>query len=182
MVTTSSMTAEEFAQLHDDYWRFELIRGEVLRMSPAGGRHGRLTSAIVGPLINHGDGIVYLADTGYLLARDPDVVLAPDAAFVRDERIPTGDAEIGFLELAPDIVLEVISPNDRASDVMAKVSEYLRAGVELLWVVDPERRTLTVYRPNMRPAILTDGDELEAGDLIPEFRIQVTDIFEYPGN
>ncbi len=182
MVATGVMTVEEFAQLHSDYWRYELIRGEVLRMPPAGGRHGLIAGEVairVGhALLTSGAGKTFLADTGFLLARDPDVLLAPDAAFIRADRLSKDVVKIGYLEIAPDIVLEVLSPNDRASDVMAKVSEYLRAGAQILWLVDPDRKTITVYRPGMQPEELSGSDELDGGEIIPELRIPLAEIFE----
>lgn len=182
MATTKLMTAEDLWQLDDEPGRFDLIRGELIRMSPAGFRHGKLsalmTRRIADFVYTHRLGDVVGAETGFVLARDPDVVLAPDAAFVRSERLPSEDEQEGFLELAPDLVVEVVSPSDRSRDVHAKVRAYLDAGVMLVWVVDPGSQDVTVYTPDRTARVFVTGDELDGGDVLPGFRLPVADIFK----
>jgi Uma2 family endonuclease len=180
-VTTKLMTAEELAQLPVDGRHYELVRGAVVEVTPAGGRQGENAGQIAGHLWvfvqSHGLGRIYVAETGYVLARNPDIVRAPDVSFVRADRLPPEQEREGFLELAPDLVVEVVSPNDRMRDVADKVLEYLDAGVRLVWVVEPRRRTVTVWTPDRRARILTEPDELDGGDVLPGFRLPLVEIF-----
>lgn len=158
----------------------ELIGGELVIMSPTGIDHGRFASRIVAALENHvtqrGLGVVTTAEAGFQLTHDPDTVRAPDVAFLRAERFPPGGVK-GFFQGPPDLAVEVVSPSDRASEVAAKVQDWLRAGCSMVWVVDPEKRTVSVHRPRDAVAVLTTSDTLTGGDLLPEFSMQVLAIF-----
>ena len=158
----------------------ELIGGELVMMSPAGFDHGRFASRIVAALENHtaqrGLGFVTTAEAGFQLAHDPDTVRAPDVAFVRADRIPS-DGVQGFFQGAPDIAVEVVSPNDRANEVVAKVQDWLRAGCAMVWVVDPKNRTVTVHCNGREITVLTVADTLTGGDVLPEFSMRVADVF-----
>ena len=180
MVDTKLMTAEELADLPDDGQKYELMRGELVTMAPAGRRSGRLGLEIGVHLAAHvksrGLGETYGADTGFILARNPDIVLAPDASFVREERLQDL-GEDGFLLLAPDLAVEVISSSERAGHISAKVMEYLDAGVRLLWLIDPRRKFVTVYTPDRRASILREPDELDGGDVLPGFRLPLSELF-----
>lgn len=184
--TTKLMTAEDLAQLPDDGCRYELIRGELLCMSPAGGRHGRIQShlhvAVATYVQQHGLGECYGAETGFLLSRDPDVVLAPDLAFISRERVPTGDDEIGFPAVSPDFVAEIVSPSDRSRDVVAKAHEYLEAGVKMIWLVNPQDQMVTIFEPEKPPYTLTRDDELTGGDVLPDFTLPLSTLFQEPGS
>jgi Uma2 family endonuclease len=159
----------------------ELIGGELLMMSPAGFDHGRFASRIVAALENHvarhGLGVVTTAEAGFQIAHDPDTVRAPDAAFVRAERIPPEGVK-GFFQGAPDLAVEVLSPSDRAGEVLAKVQDWLRAGCSMVWVVDPAIRVVTVYQSDNEIAIFTEDDALSDGDALPGFVMPVASIFE----
>lgn len=175
------MTAGELERLGDYRYRYDLIRGRVHRLAPAGGEHGEIAGEVAGRLWAHVAprqlGRVYGAETGFLLARDPDVVLAPDAAFVRADRLPPRAERRGFLRLAPDLAVEIVSPSEREADVAQKVREYLAAGVRLVWVLYPLRRTVLVYEPGATVRTLRAADELDGGDVLPEFRVRVADLF-----
>ena len=108
------------------------------------------------------------AETGFTLARRPDTVRAPDVAFVRRERLPDPEPT-GFPDLAPDLVVEVVSPGDRAGEILAKVADWLSAGTRLVWVVDPERRLARVYRADGTEQIVEETDRLLGGDVLPGF-------------
>lgn len=181
MATTRLMTIEDLADLGDEPGRYDLIRGELIRTSPAHTKHGAYASRIVGRLQlyvdEHDAGEVYTAEAGFILARDPDVLLAPDVAFVRRHRLPPENEQTGFFELAPDIAVEVVSPSDRLRDVSDKVMEYLEGGVSLVWVVEPGRKLVTTYKPDRTSKILTVDDELDGGDVLPGFRMPVADVF-----
>jgi Uma2 family endonuclease len=113
-----------------------------------------------------------------VLFPDRETVRVPDVAFVRTERMPQGEARRHFPRLAPDLVVEVLSPTDRASDVLAKVAMYQEAGVPLIWLVDPEVQTVTVLATNLPPVTLHPGDTLNGGNVLPDLQIAIADIFE----
>jgi len=121
-------------------------------------------------------GAVYSGDPGFLIARDPDTVRAPDVAFVQAERVPAEPVR-GYFEGAPDLAVEILSPNDLASQVLDKVHQWLEAGCLIVWVVDPEKKTVTVYEAPDRAVTLVEGDELCGGDLLPGLRLPVAELF-----
>jgi len=121
-------------------------------------------------------GEVLGAGTGFLIASDPDTVRAPDAAFIHADRVSSGLPE-GFFPGAPDLAVEVLSPDDRASEVLAKVEDWLSAGCRAVWVADPKTRTLTIYRSSGSAAILKTTDSLTGGDLLPGLELPVANIF-----
>ena len=175
------MTAAQLLDMPDDGYRHELVRGELRTMSPAGNVHGMVANVCAWSLTNHvmGNdlGIVYAAETGFLLASDPDTVRAPDAAFTRWERIDeVGEVE-GFWPGAPDLVVEVVSPNDRYSEVNEKASDWLCAGARMVVVVDYRRREVVVhYSPSDR-VVLTEGDVLDGDVVVPGWVIPVSKLF-----
>ena len=179
--TTRLVTVEDVAALPDDTNRYDLIEGELYRMAAAGAKHGEATVEILTAVAlfvrPQNLGRVYTPDTGFVLARHPDTLLCPDVAFVRTERLPPDEARRGFLELAPDLAVEVISPSDRAREVAAKVRLYLDAGVRLVWTVHPEARTVTVWPPDAAPRTDTAAEDLDGGDVLPGFRLPVAAIF-----
>ena len=183
MATTATelMTAEELALLPEDGWRYELVRGELRRMSPSSLRPGvisaRLTIRIGNYVEAHGLGELTTAEAGYVLERGPDTVRAPDVAFVRAERMPPLDEQYRFAELVPDLAVEVISPSDRPKDVEAKVEQYLATGVPLVWVFDPKGRTATVRRAGRAPQVLGIGGELDGEEILPGFRLPLADVY-----
>ncbi|HET8524001.1 MAG TPA: Uma2 family endonuclease [Thermomicrobiales bacterium] len=181
MVTTKLTTADELAEFPDDGYRYELIGGEVQRMAPAGGVHGEIGQELgwrLGAHVSSNDlGRVYLAETGFFLAENPDIVLAPDIAFLRSDRLPPREDRFGFIRVPPDLVVEVVSPHDRASDIAAKVALYLSLGVRAVWVIEPRLQTVTLYEVDHRPRILVSGDTLDGGEIVPDFHVAVADLF-----
>ncbi len=178
---TGLWTADELLALPEDDLRHEIIAGELIEMSPAAAKHGKYAMRLGGRMdahaSEHGLGTVFAAETGFLIARDPDTILAPDIAFVRADRLPPEDTWEGFLELAPDLVVEVISPSDTASRVLSKVLMYLDAGVRLVITLDPNRKVVVVYGPDRVGRILTVSDTLDGGDVLPGFRLPLADLF-----
>jgi len=181
MVLTGQAAIADLERASASGERYELMRGELRRMAPAGGEHGEVGTEFVFHLRAHVGrvlGRVYNADTGFILARSPDTVLAPDAAFVRADRLPAPSDRRGFLPVVPDLVVEVVSPWDRPRDVEEKVALYLQSGVRLVWLVHPARRTVTVYAPNAEPRVLGPADTLDGGDVLPGFRLPVAALFD----
>ena len=173
------MTVEEFMNIDDDFHRHELIKGELLTMSPPGAQHGAVTMRLSAALYNYVEennlGIVFTAETGFILERNPDTVLAPDSSFIRSERVNT--LPDGYLEMAPDLVVEVISPSQSRPEMKRKASRWLEYGVLEVWLVDAKRRTVNIRRPAGDNQLLREGEDLTGGDIVPGFRISLSRIF-----
>jgi Uma2 family endonuclease len=178
---TQRMSAEELIKLPSGRARYELIRGELQTMSPSGSEHGIVCANVAFILRKYvassRTGSVFGAEAGFLLERDPDTVFAPDAAFVRSERRPPAGAPRGFWPGAPDLAVEVVSPNDSAKAVSRKVETWLVGGAQAVWVLDPHSKTLTVYRAGSPPLTLTEGDTIDGGDFLPGFAFPVSEFF-----
>src|SRR5436305_858800 len=146
-----AMTAEELAQLPDDGWHYELVKGELRKMPPPGHDHGFIEANLIFELQRHVKahqlGRVYGGETGFLIETDPDTVLAHDVAFVRVDRAPSFGQIKGYWAGVPDLVAEVRSPTDRPKAVADKVALWLAAGVRLVLVVNPRDQTVGVHRP-----------------------------------
>ncbi len=180
MSPTAAMTAEELLHLNLPNKRTELVRGTLVVREPAAYRHGdvamRLTAAIGNFVYAQDLGRVFAAETGFTLARNPDTVRAPDVAFISRERLPD-PAPRGFAEMAPDLVVEVLSPDDRPGEVLAKVADWLNAGVRLVWVVDPLHAKGRVYRADGSEELLAASDALEGEDVLVGFSAPLQTIF-----
>src|SRR5687768_7537833 len=139
------LTAEHMYSIPEDGHKYELEEGRLVVMEPPFTEHGRFEARIAALLFSfveeHGLGVLYCGDPGFVLAREPDTVRGPDVAFVRAERVPVGDDADWFFEGAPDLAVEVLSPRDRPGQSARKVKNYLDAGAHLVWVVDPRKRT-----------------------------------------
>ena len=175
------LTAEDLYAFPDDGNRYELVEGELITMPPAGYGHGRVELTVGSRLLafvrERGLGEVVVGDVGFVLARRPDTVLAPDVAFVRRDRVPPPGQEHKFAELAPDLAVEVVSPSDRQADVAAKARRWVQAGVRVVWVVHPERRTVTVYEPGDLVTVIGEDGDIDGGELLPGFRVAVSELF-----
>jgi Uma2 family endonuclease len=174
------MTAEEFRAL-PDVERLELVRGvpiEVTRPKPI---HGRICTNI-SYLFERwseegGGGLAFSNDTGLITERDPDTVRGPDAMFYREGRLALIPSFEEWFEVPPDLAVEVRSPTNRWSEVLAKVAEYLEAGVAEVWVVDPEACTVEIFRADEPSHRLAEGETLTGGDVLPGFTAPVARIF-----
>ncbi len=181
--TTRLMTAEETLRLSSVNRRFELVKGVYVERSPASAFHGDVTVALtlmLGEYVRQkGLGKVAAAETGFLLARQPDTVRAPDVGFISTERLPaSGVPAEGYWPFAPDLAVEVVSPGDNPDEIQAKVEDYLTAGTRMVWVVYPKTRRVAVYR-SLRDIKVLRGDEVLSGeDVLPGFERRVSEIFE----
>ncbi|HYI08939.1 MAG TPA: Uma2 family endonuclease [Thermoanaerobaculia bacterium] len=176
MTVDTQITADELLRMPDDGWRYELVQGELRKLSPAGEEHGDIAIEIATSLRHyvkhHRLGKAYGPDVGFRIARDPDTVRSPDAAFVSAERVVRTPK---YFEGPPDVAFEVISPSDSYSDVEEKTLDYLRAGTRVVVVVNPRTRVVRLHR---RDGVETVNDVLEIEDVIPGWRLPLAELFE----
>jgi len=172
-------TAEELLAT-PEIGRSELVRGKLILMPLAGFEHGLIASRLgsdLGEFVKCNSlGVVVGLGTGFQIAHDPDTVRAPDVGFVCADRVPS-ETTTGFFQGAPDLAVEVLSPNDRASAVTAKVQDWLAADCRGVWVVDPATKTVTIYRSLDRIVVLSQSDILSDDDLLPNFSLPVGEVF-----
>lgn len=159
----------------------ELVRGRLIEIAPASWGHGSSGSEallLIGPFVKRRNlGLVFTAETGFCLTRDPDTIRAPDVAFVRAERIPTTGDRSGFFAGPPDLAVEIVSPNDRFAEIVEKVNDYLKAGTLEVWVIDPRKRAITVHVADALPRVLGEGETLADSRALPGFAEPVASFF-----
>jgi Uma2 family endonuclease len=185
---TVLLTADDLLGMDDDFWHYELVRGRLVRMSPAGLRHGDVAlrfAVVLGTFVNERRlGRAFAAETGFLVSRadEPDTVLAPDAAFVSNSRLPPpGSPEWDrYPKLAPDLVVEVASPSQGRKELGAKARSWLDGGVRLVWLVWPESREVEIYEPGQdQPVrVLRKGERLDGGDVLPGFTLELAQLWD----
>jgi Uma2 family endonuclease len=186
--TKQPLTAEAFGDFvhrpeNANRW-FELVRGEVIELPSPTRPHGvvciNVGYHLSAYLRQRGKGYVAGNDSGVILERDPDTVRGPDVAVYEDaERFE--DLHPKYGEVPPRLAVEVLSPNDRADRVLRQINDYMRCGVGLLWVVDPEVRSVTVYKPGQPPVVVGADQELSGEDVLPGFACRVADLFYVSG-
>jgi Uma2 family endonuclease len=171
-MASTLMTADELLQTHFPDKQVELVRGVLIVREPPGFLHGDVAFQLAVRLDKyaeqHGLGRILGAEIGFKLQSNPDTVRAPDVAFLRKERVPD-PRPLGYPAMAPDLVVEVLSPRDRPGEVLAKVGDWLEAGALLVWVIDPRRRHARVYRQDGSEAVVTEQDSLDGEDVVPGF-------------
>lgn len=174
--SSALMTADELFRLPDDGWRYELVRGKLRKMSPAGADHGSAGVEIIASLAAHVKkqrlGKVYTSDTGFRISPYPDTVRSPDVAFVRADRVV---ATRGYFEGPPDVAFEIVSPNDRYTAIDEKTRDWLRAGVLAVVIVDPAARSARVERRGGGTPV---AGVLAIDDIIPGWRLPLAELFE----
>jgi Uma2 family endonuclease len=173
------MTADELLYVSYPNKRTELVEGRVIVREPAGGRHGAVAARAAFLLMSYVEekqlGRVYAAETGFLIATNPDTVRAPDVAFVARERVLERDPT-GFPRLAPDLVVEVLSPDDRTKEVLGKVREWLSAGTRLVWVIDPELDMARAYRSDGTVTDVAATGRLSGEKVLPGFAVSLSSL------
>jgi Uma2 family endonuclease len=176
------MTVDEFLILPASERKLELVRGELRVTPPAGAPHGvagaNLVIALGTFVKRHTLGRVFGDGVGYELVHIPHTVRMPDASFVRAERLPEAGVQPGLLRFAPDLAVEVLSPSETASSLEEKLHDYTVAGTPLIWVVDPERRTIMTIAADAPVRWLVEGDTLDGGPIIPGFSCAVAEVFD----
>lgn len=181
MTAAAPMTAEELLRLNLPNKRTELVRGVLRVREPAGYQHGDVAATCLAMLHQfvreHRLGRVFAAETGFTLERAPDTVRAPDVAFISAARLLPRDTR-GYAEIAPDLVVEVLSPDSRPGELLEKVGDWLNAGCRLAWVVDPIRRSGQVYRADGSVAVLGEHDAFDGEEVIPGFRAELSALLD----
>jgi Uma2 family endonuclease len=174
---TRRATEDDLRNTPRDGRKYELVDGQIV-VSPAGSRHGvvslRLAARLLAHVEQHGLGHVLDSSTGFRLPAGN--VRPPDASFVAKGRFPEGGVPEGFAEVAPDLAVEVLSPEDRPRAILDKLGEYLQAGVRLVWVIDPNAGRAVVHRSLTDVCELQADDSLDGGGVLPGFRCRLSEI------
>ena len=179
-VSTKRITAEDVLREGSPWRDCEIWDGIPMVCEPSGGWAQSVTMRVLLPLGNHVQahdlGWVFPSEQGYLVARDPDRLLAPDASYVSRARL-SGIPARGFLTLTPDFVVEVRSPTDQWEAVLEKCGIWIAHGAGVVWAVDPENRQVVVFRPGREPDLLIGRGAASAKPALPHFELQVEDLF-----
>lgn len=178
MVASRLETAAEF-EANPREGRWELIDGEPVEMTPSAGLSSMIASRINGYvfvyLLDHPIGHAFASDGGFILFPDRDTVRAPDFAFIHRDRLP--EVPASFVPMPPDLAVEVLSPSDRLADALVKATMYLQAGVSLIWVIDPTKRTAIVFQQDEGPLTLGEDGVLDGADVLPGFTLPLATLF-----
>jgi Uma2 family endonuclease len=174
------LTAEDLYELPGTEERQELIEGRVVSEPPDGTLHGFSVARLCAVLDRHASNTrsaAVVTNVGFILARDPDTVRAPDVAVIRRERFEGCGVTRGYFPGAPDLAIEVLSPSNRPGEIRGKVAEYLEAGAKLVWVIDPESGTATTYRHLLKPGFLAADGSLDGEDVLPGLTLPLAELF-----
>jgi Uma2 family endonuclease len=182
MVTTTRFTTVEDLERHGvPEGRWELIDGELVELALSSEHHWTIGSALIyrisSYVVPRRLGLVLTPDAAVVLSTDPPVMRVPDGGFIRADRLPADRDRRRFLRVVPDLVVEIISPNDRPADVIAKGMMWLEAGVALFWLVDPDAESVTVFERGRTPRTLTIEHTLDGGTVLPGFALPMRDLF-----
>ena len=181
MTTTPTTTADQLLHMPDDGFRYELVKGKLIKMAPAGNQHGTVAMRIGWRLAQyvetHRLGTVFAAETGFQIASNPDTVRAPDAAFVNQMRIEQAGEVQGYWPGPPDLAVEVISPSDTYTEVENKVLNWLDAGTLMVVVINPRQQAVTVYHSLEEVVVLTQEDVLDGGEVVPGWTVPIRELF-----
>ena len=174
-------TAEDLLDFQNSPWQHELVQGVLYRMPPTGFDHGRIESLFSAFLTIHVTtnqlGQVASGDPGFIIARNPDTVIAPDVAYISHERLKSAISTDRFLTIAPDLVAEIVSPNDRTREVQEKVERWLQFGVRAVVVIDPKSQTVTVHQSLDHKTIYEFDNTIELNFVVPGFSLPMRQLF-----
>lgn len=185
-MTTRLVTADELLVMphrdaHGNDCRLSLIRGEVQTMSPTGVTHGILCARLATELSifvrENRLGIICGAETGFMVERDPDTVVGADVAFLNREQLERLENIDKFAPFAPDLAVEVLSPSNTVNEMDEKIAFYFAAESRLVWIVNPKRRTVSVYRSTVEVRILGVQETLDGGEVLPGFSYKLSELF-----
>jgi Uma2 family endonuclease len=180
--TVELLTAEEYSKLPDAGQPSELVRGKIVEINVPTPKHGRICCCVglsLGEFVESRDiGHVMVNDSGVITTRNPDTVRGADVSYYSYARLPKGPVPEGYLQVAPELVVEVLSPTDRWSELHVKTAEYLKAGVLIVCALDPNTPSAHLYYPNRPPRILASEDDLEFPEVLGEFRVPVGRLYE----
>ena len=175
-------TADEFMALPLDLKRYELVRGVLAEIAVTGYEHAEVEANVFRLLDQHvwprRLGRVTGGGAMFCLQQEPDTLRRPDVAFVRTDRLPARDQRRSYAQFIPELAVEILSPSNTTAEMREKVAEYLRVGVRLVWIVDPETETVTIHTPDAAPVILPTGAEITGGAVLPDFRCPVAAFFD----
>jgi Uma2 family endonuclease len=177
---TPLMTIDEFLKLPSSECLRELVRGRVIESKLRTPRHGEVCMEIAGRLWSHVEqnklGRVIGGNAAVVTLREPDCLRGPDIAFYSHERLPAGKLPTGYLKATPDVVIDVLDDHDRWYDIIEKALEYLRAGVQVVGIADPQKESVALFRDGQAPKLLHAQDTLELSE-VPGFRVIVGEVF-----
>jgi Uma2 family endonuclease len=181
MVAMPRSIVEAIECMGADGERMEFFDGEMREKDGVSGRHGEIEVQLTIPLgsfvLENRLGRIYPSDTQFRISVAPEIIHIPDLAVVRADRLPSEAERWHIMPIAPDLAVEVVSPNDRYEEVLEKIERYHQAGVPLVWLVQPRRRAVEVHPLGQPSFLLREGDTLEGGDIIPGFRLPIANLF-----
>ena len=174
-------TAEDLLDFQNSPWQHELVQGVLYRMPPTGDEHGYVTGNFFGWLFQHVKtnqlGELFAAETGYVVQTNPDSVIAPDCSYITKDRWSTNQLTGKYLRIAPDLVAEIVSPNDRPREVQEKVERWLQFGVRAVVVIDPKSQTVTVHQSLDHKTIYEFDNTIELNFVVPGFSLPMRQLF-----
>ena len=177
---TRLITGEEFALMPNTHW-CELVAGRIVRMAPAGDEHGGVEGNVYNAIRSFVRprklGKVRVGETGIYTRRNPDTVRGADALFISNERYVQVKSK-SYLDVAPELVVEVLSPGNTWEEMTQKLREYFAIGVRLVWIVSPSSKTVFAYRSLTDVREFAASDELPGDDVLPGFSVPVASLFE----
>ena len=160
----------------------ELVAGRIVRMTPTNPTHGRIEANVAAALkrfvSTRNLGVVMAGEVGVFTGRNPDTVRAPDVLYLSHAQDARRSRPQGFLDVPPELIVEILSPTDRPDQVRRKLREYFAAGVRRVWVIDPAARTVQIHRERGDPRSLAAGAVVSGEDVLPGFELTVDDVFE----
>jgi len=176
------LNADDLMSLPDNGKRYELIEGELVEMSPTSNEHGfielNVAYLIRTYLKQNPTGRAGVGEVGFRTRKDDKTVRAADAYFISYERLPKGSSTQGFSDIAPEVVIEVISPSDRTGDIADKTQEWLDFGVLMVWNIYPRQKSIHIFQPDQKPLVLFEDDRVDGGKILPDFSMKVSELFE----